>query len=104
MDSLRKYKKLWNEWEVRLCIMCSLFLQIFLFFFASWRKRKTKTARLMNAKIWLGYLLANVVTNFSLGQLSNTKATSTKGQMENRIDDDKYNDLVAFFFFFFGDE
>ncbi|RWR88096.1 hypothetical protein CKAN_01707800 [Cinnamomum micranthum f. kanehirae] len=104
MSWITNYKQLWNEWEVRVCVICSLLLQIYLIFFAPLRERKSKTAKVFKACTWLAYLLADAVATFSLGQLSNTKRTpkiATKAMSrspspEDRIYNDKYNDLLAF--------
>lgn len=104
MSWITHSKQLWNEWEVRLCVICSCLLQIYLIFFAPLRERKSKTAKVFKACTWLAYLLADAVATFSLGQLSNTKRTfkfETKAifpspSPEDRIYNDKYNDLLAF--------
>ncbi|XXG70351.1 hypothetical protein AAC387_Pa06g3131 [Persea americana] len=104
MSWTTNYKQLWNEWEVRLCVASSLLLQIYLIFFAPLRERKSKTAEVSEACTWLAYLLADAVATFSLGQLSNTirtpkietKATSPSPSPDDRIYNDKYNDLLAF--------
>ncbi|RWR88122.1 hypothetical protein CKAN_01710400 [Cinnamomum micranthum f. kanehirae] len=95
MSTLEKYKTFWKEWQVQLCIMCSLLLQIFLFFFASFRKRKTRFAEVIRSLIWLAYLVADVMATYSLALISNTIG-HPKGKIMDTTYEDKYNDLLAF--------
>ncbi|XP_034680012.1 uncharacterized protein LOC117910064 [Vitis riparia] len=81
-------RKLWNEWELRLMVLLSLFLQIVLIIFSNRRKyRVTPWFRIL---IWSAYLSADWVATVSLGTLSNSQ-----GDSEGKLLDPNYT-LMAF--------
>ncbi|KAL6335324.1 hypothetical protein AAG906_029567 [Vitis piasezkii] len=81
-------RKLWNEWELRLMVLLSLFLQIVLIIFSNRRKyRVTPWIRIL---IWSAYLSADWVATVSLGTLSNSQ-----GDSEGKLLDPNYT-LMAF--------
>ncbi|KAJ3679718.1 hypothetical protein LUZ60_017729 [Juncus effusus] len=66
---MRQYlEQLWNDWEIRMAVVCSLGLQIFLLFAASSRKRNVSIV--ISISLWLAYQLADSLAIFSLGYLS----------------------------------
>ncbi|WJZ94274.1 hypothetical protein VitviT2T_013148 [Vitis vinifera] len=81
-------RKLWNEWDLRLMVLLSLFLQIVLIIFSNRRKyRVTPWFRIL---IWSAYLSADWVATVSLGTLSNSQ-----GDSEGKLLDPNYT-LMAF--------
>ncbi|PON91712.1 hypothetical protein TorRG33x02_125430 [Trema orientale] len=66
-----KVKKLWDVWQLRGCIMLSLFLQAFLVLFASSR-RKSKSSFLVFF-IWSAYLLADWVAAVAIGLITQSQ-------------------------------
>ncbi|MQL82377.1 hypothetical protein Taro_014861 [Colocasia esculenta] len=69
-DSLlpSKYKRLWSEWEIRIFVLGSLALQVFLVVLAP--SRKVRPGRGVRFITWSCYLLADAVANFALGHLA----------------------------------
>ncbi|CAM9003856.1 unnamed protein product [Rhodiola kirilowii] len=65
----QKIESLWNEWNLRTVILCSLMLQIILIFVASWRKRTGNV--IITALIWSAYLLADWFAAFAVGLIAN---------------------------------
>lgn len=65
MTSLRQ---LWGEWEIRVLLLGSLSLQVFLLFTGGLRKRNV--ASWLHFLLWLAYLLADSVAIYALGNLS----------------------------------
>ncbi|KAF9685494.1 hypothetical protein SADUNF_Sadunf03G0060400 [Salix dunnii] len=80
-------KRLWDHWNIRSAILASLFLQVFLILFASWRKRTSH--KLAIFLIWLGYLLADAVASFAIGHISTRQRTADSKYEDN-------NELLAF--------
>ncbi|PIA34422.1 hypothetical protein AQUCO_03800204v1 [Aquilegia coerulea] len=76
-------KKLWNEWDIRLFVLSSLFLQVLLIILAPIRKRKL--SRKLSPFIWAFYLLADWVAAFSLGLLSDSQNDNNCGSIANKI-------------------
>ncbi|KAF8406861.1 hypothetical protein HHK36_005982 [Tetracentron sinense] len=71
-------RKLWNEWELQMLVVISLFLQIFLIVLGNRRKRTARNwVRII---LWLAYLLADWVATVSLGILSNNQGDSDGGR------------------------
>ncbi|KAI9118777.1 hypothetical protein K1719_010222 [Acacia pycnantha] len=64
-------KKIWDKWNVRLVILFSLFLQIFLIVSAPSRKRTRR--RIFVSFVWLAYLLADWAAGFCIGLISNNQ-------------------------------
>ncbi|KAM3364283.1 hypothetical protein ACQJBY_014561 [Aegilops geniculata] len=67
-QSLADVQFIWNEWEVHFMILASLFLQVFLFLFAGFRRRCK--CWLLQTVLWLAYLSADSVAIFVLGHLA----------------------------------
>uniref|UniRef100_A0A8I6WGG7 DUF4220 domain-containing protein n=1 Tax=Hordeum vulgare subsp. vulgare TaxID=112509 RepID=A0A8I6WGG7_HORVV len=61
-------QQLWNEWEIQCLVLASFSLQVFLLFFAGFRKRYR--SRLLSVLLWLAYLSADTVAVFVLGHLT----------------------------------
>ncbi|KAF8401085.1 hypothetical protein HHK36_014388 [Tetracentron sinense] len=88
-----RVQKLWNDWELRMMVLLSLYLQIILIFFGKWRKYNSKNwVRII---LWLAYLSADWVATVSLGILSNSQGDSSN---KNSGDDsrDPNDVLIAF--------
>jgi hypothetical protein len=66
---------LWNEWQLRVLMLLSLFLQIFLTICGN--QRKNTVGVLLGTFLWLAYLSADWVATFSLGILARSEADST---------------------------
>ncbi|KAJ4980022.1 hypothetical protein NE237_010802 [Protea cynaroides] len=66
-------QELWNKWELRLTVLCSLFFQILLILLGDSRKR-IKTIWIQFV-LWLAYLCADWVAAVALGILSHNIAT-----------------------------
>ncbi|KAM0833730.1 hypothetical protein ACQ4PT_064076 [Festuca glaucescens] len=60
----------WNEWEIRVLVLTSLALQVFLLFSAGIRKRNVSA--LLGVLLWLAYLLADSIAIYAPGYLSQT--------------------------------
>ncbi|KAM0830611.1 hypothetical protein ACQ4PT_066103 [Festuca glaucescens] len=60
--------QLWNEWEIRLLVLLSFTLQLFLFFTGGLRRRSS--SKLLRVSIWLAYLGADMIAFYTLGQIS----------------------------------
>ncbi|XP_061963335.1 uncharacterized protein LOC133687988 [Populus nigra] len=61
-------ERLWNGWELRMVMLLSLFLQIFLIIFG--RRRKYTAGFWLGTLVWLAYLSADWVATFSLSILA----------------------------------
>lgn len=61
----------WNEWEIRMLVLTSLALQVFLLFSAGIRKRNVSAV--LSLLLWLAYLLADSIAIYALGYLSQTR-------------------------------
>ncbi|XP_062116656.1 uncharacterized protein LOC133830653 [Humulus lupulus] len=59
--------KLWYIWNLRVCIVLSLFLQFVLVVYAS--KRKRSKSNLFHLWFWSAYLLADWIAAYALGQI-----------------------------------
>ncbi|GLT41610.1 hypothetical protein SLA2020_156610 [Shorea laevis] len=65
---IEEAKKLWTTWNIRVFIIVSLLVQIFLILFAPFRKtRGKKMGKCIYLLIWSVYLLADWVAGFSIG-------------------------------------
>ncbi|GLT65238.1 hypothetical protein SLA2020_376810 [Shorea laevis] len=61
-------KKLWATWNIRVFVIVSLSVQVFLILFAPYRKRRGKIyGKCVDLLIWSIYLLADWVAGFSIG-------------------------------------
>ncbi|XP_058073145.1 uncharacterized protein LOC131221863 [Magnolia sinica] len=67
----KSVRNLWNNWDIRVFLLCSLLVQILLIFFASLRKRMAY--KLLILFTWSLYLLADWVAAFALGLLANSQ-------------------------------
>jgi hypothetical protein len=63
----------WNEWEIRMLVLTSLALQVFLLFSAGIRKRNVSAV--LSLLLWLAYLLADSIAIYALGYLSQTRVS-----------------------------
>uniref|UniRef100_A0ACD5XMF2 Uncharacterized protein n=1 Tax=Avena sativa TaxID=4498 RepID=A0ACD5XMF2_AVESA len=70
--------QLWNEWEIRLLVLFSFTLQVFLFFAGSFRRRNTNTV--VRLSIWFAYLGADFVAIYALGFLSRQPDSTTSSR------------------------
>ncbi|KAL6638720.1 hypothetical protein ACP70R_023579 [Stipagrostis hirtigluma subsp. patula] len=59
----------WEEWQLRILVLSSLFLQYFLCFAAPWRKRSI--SQFLRFFIWLAYLGSDAVAVYALATLFN---------------------------------
>jgi hypothetical protein len=66
--NLRRLREVWGEWEIRVLVLSSLSLQVFLLFTGGLRKRKA--AWWLRMPLWLAYLLADYIAIYALGNLS----------------------------------
>ncbi|KAK1611616.1 hypothetical protein QYE76_035289 [Lolium multiflorum] len=71
LQSLRRF---WGEWEIRVLLIVSLWLQIFLLLAGGLRKRSVTTW--LRMLLWLAYLLADSIAIYSLGNLSQNQKHS----------------------------
>ncbi|KAF6990104.1 hypothetical protein CFC21_007350 [Triticum aestivum] len=62
---------LWGEWEIRVLLLGSLSLQVFLLFTGGLRKRIV--ASWLHFLLWLAYLLADSIAIYTLGSLSRSQ-------------------------------
>ncbi|GJM92858.1 hypothetical protein PR202_ga09364 [Eleusine coracana subsp. coracana] len=69
--SLERLLAVWNEWEIRMLVLTSLALQVFLLFFAGIRKRNVSAV--LSLLLWLAYLLADSIAIYALGYLSQAR-------------------------------
>ncbi|KAA8526873.1 hypothetical protein F0562_008898 [Nyssa sinensis] len=65
----KRAKQVWDEWNIRIAVLVSLFFQVVLIFTATSRKRTGHI--IVNMIIWSAYLLADWVAAFSVGLISN---------------------------------
>ncbi|XP_015897709.3 uncharacterized protein LOC107431337 [Ziziphus jujuba] len=63
-----KLKKLWDVWDIPTCILLSLFLQVFLVLFASFKQRSKNSFLLF--LIWSAYLSADWIAAVTLGLIT----------------------------------
>ncbi|KAK3220385.1 hypothetical protein Dsin_014355 [Dipteronia sinensis] len=62
-------RKLWKEWDLRVTVLFSLTLQIFLIFLGNRRKYSNKLW--IRIVVWSAYITADSIATFALGILSN---------------------------------
>ncbi|KAL5543372.1 hypothetical protein UlMin_007156 [Ulmus minor] len=79
---------LWEIWDLRCCILVSLFLQAFLVLFSSFR-RKFKSAWLLFF-IWSAYLLADWIAAVAIGLITQSQGSNCKADRNGN------EDLLAF--------
>ena len=80
-------KELWNAWNLRSCILLSLWLQTILVLFAFLRKRTR--SKLVHGLIWFAYLLADWIAPVAIGLISKSEGVDCDGK-----------DLMAFWALF----
>uniref|UniRef100_A0A7N2R0N7 DUF4220 domain-containing protein n=1 Tax=Quercus lobata TaxID=97700 RepID=A0A7N2R0N7_QUELO len=81
--SYKDIKKLWDKWNIRSFVLLSLFLQIFLLFTASLRKKTTK--KWVTFTIWTAYLLADWAASFAVGLVFDSEEKYNSGP--DKVDD-----------------
>lgn len=86
-----RLRRVWSKNELRISILISLFLQIYLIVMGS--RRKCSRAALLNGTLWLAYLLADGIAIFALGVLSNMQRDS---DVKNKNKTDPNNALMGF--------
>ncbi|KAL6623667.1 hypothetical protein ACP70R_033546 [Stipagrostis hirtigluma subsp. patula] len=59
---------LWNEWAIQILVLLSFMLQVFLVFFADWRRRSSSPV--LRVSLWLAYQFADFTVVYALGHLS----------------------------------
>ncbi|KAK3119270.1 hypothetical protein QOZ80_9BG0717060 [Eleusine coracana subsp. coracana] len=69
--SLKHLWNVWGEWEIRVLVLSSLTLQVFLLFAGGLRKRISDWW--LRMPLWLAYLLADYIAIYALGNLSQKK-------------------------------
>ena len=74
----RLIKKLWEKWNIRTFVLFSLFLQFFLLFTASMRKKTAK--KCVTFIIWSAYLLADWAASFAVGLVFDTEEKYASAQ------------------------
>jgi hypothetical protein len=80
LEALRRF---WGEWEIRVLLMGSLWLQIILLFAGGMRKRSV--AGWLRMLLWLAYLLADSIAIYALGNLSQNQKLSGCHEHETHI-------------------
>ncbi|KAK3120600.1 hypothetical protein QOZ80_9AG0690750 [Eleusine coracana subsp. coracana] len=65
---LKHLLEAWGEWEIRVLVLSSLTLQVFLLFAGGLRKRISNWW--LRMPLWLAYLLADYIAIYALGNLS----------------------------------
>ncbi|KAJ4782271.1 hypothetical protein LUZ62_066528 [Rhynchospora pubera] len=76
-------RQLWSSHEIRLLVLLSLILQIFLIFLAPLRKRSAN--RILSLLLWSFYLSADYVATLALGNLLNMQTQDTDESMSGDI-------------------
>ncbi|CBI36708.3 unnamed protein product, partial [Vitis vinifera] len=72
--------KLWNEWEVRVLVLISLFLQIVLILLGN--RRKYIPSKWIRVILWLAYLAADWIAAVCIGILSNSQGDSEDDSLQ----------------------
>ncbi|KAL8090823.1 uncharacterized protein LOC141696789 [Apium graveolens] len=65
-----------DEWEIRVCILLSLYLQIFLIVAGTFRRLASH--KWIVALLWLAYILAEIIAVFALGLIVNRQSLFSK--------------------------
>ncbi|KAM4102073.1 hypothetical protein ACB094_05G195600 [Castanea mollissima] len=71
-------KELWNAWNLRSCILLSLWLQAILVLFAFLRKRTR--SKLVHGLIWFAYLLADWIAPVAIGLISKSEGVGCEAK------------------------
>ncbi|KAM6595019.1 hypothetical protein CsatA_002722 [Cannabis sativa] len=77
-----KVKKIWDVWDLRVCITTSLLLQTFLLIFAPFRQRSR--SNFLSRSVWAAYLLADWIAAVAIGLI--TKSLGNKTDPEGNDD------------------
>ncbi|KAL4637087.1 hypothetical protein ACB092_03G055700 [Castanea dentata] len=83
IPAYKDIKKLWDKWNIRSFVLLSLFLQIFLLFTASLRKRTTN--KWVTFTIWSAYLMADWAASFAAGLVFDSEEKYNSGT--GKVDD-----------------
>ncbi|BFG27618.1 hypothetical protein CerSpe_138920 [Prunus speciosa] len=89
--------KIWDEWNLRGCILLSLALQVFLFFFAPLRQKCRSTWIVV--LIWSAYLLSDWVAAVAIGVITKSQGDPCPTKIQGNpcpCDSGKNKDLLAF--------
>ncbi|TVU24085.1 hypothetical protein EJB05_26481, partial [Eragrostis curvula] len=73
-----KHREAWGEWEIRVLVLSSLALQVFLLFAGGLRKRIAEWW--LRVPLWLAYLLADFIAVYALGNLSQNQKLCDKSR------------------------
>ncbi|KAK3200290.1 hypothetical protein Dsin_023705 [Dipteronia sinensis] len=84
-----KFKKFWDEWNIRGVMLFSLSMQTFLILFAPLRKGTAN--KLIIMLLWSVYLLADWAANFAVGIISDSQ-----GNPPDASTPSDNSDLLAF--------
>jgi hypothetical protein len=68
----------WGEWEIRVLVLSSLTLQVFLLFAGGLRKRIADWW--LRMPLWLAYLLADYIAIYALGKMSHNQKLCDKSR------------------------
>uniref|UniRef100_J3MVW3 DUF4220 domain-containing protein n=1 Tax=Oryza brachyantha TaxID=4533 RepID=J3MVW3_ORYBR len=60
--------QLWKMWEIRMLLLLSILVQLFLFFTGSIRRQSSN--HILRFSIWMAYLGADLIAFYALGQIS----------------------------------
>uniref|UniRef100_J3MVW2 DUF4220 domain-containing protein n=1 Tax=Oryza brachyantha TaxID=4533 RepID=J3MVW2_ORYBR len=81
--------QLWKVWEIRMLLLLSILVQLFLFFTGGIRRRSSN--HLLRFLIWMAYLAADMIAFYALGQISRL------GNDIHEIDPSTGTESLAFF-------
>ncbi|XP_052141851.1 uncharacterized protein LOC127761580 [Oryza glaberrima] len=73
----------WEEWQLRVLVLTSLFLQCFLFFSAPFRKHRIPA--ILRASIWLAYLGSDAVAIYGLAAIFSRHGGAATGDMSSSM-------------------
>ncbi|EAY85174.1 hypothetical protein OsI_06530 [Oryza sativa Indica Group] len=73
----------WEEWQLRVLVLTSLFLQCFLFFSATFRKHRIPA--ILRASIWLAYLGSDAVAIYGLAAIFSRHGGAATGDMSSSM-------------------
>ncbi|XP_006663073.1 uncharacterized protein LOC102709120 [Oryza brachyantha] len=80
MVKLRRVWEVWGEWEIRVLVLTSLSLQVFLLLAGGLRKRRADWW--LRMPLWLAYLLADYVAVYALGKMSQSERLCDGGSLD----------------------
>ncbi|XP_059436862.1 uncharacterized protein LOC132169941 [Corylus avellana] len=76
-------KRIWHSWNLRGCILLSLFLQASLLILAPFRKRSRK--KLVHGGVWVAYLLCDWIAAVAIGLITKSKGDAREQKMELKM-------------------